>query len=172
MPKTSTTLVGVLCFLLGLGALIPSATAQAPAAKAPAGPPLRISKLSGVGARAKVETPRYTTTVSRGVKPAGLWQQIICRYEIGRTRTEWLDDLMFRYYVLSMKREKTGNVYVLYKKNVSYVDIGVGARTTDHSSTVYLRPAAMKRYGEVVAIAVEILYQGKVIAESAAGRKR
>ena len=114
-----------------------------------------------------METPRYTTTVSRGVKPVGLWQQIICRYEIGRTRTEWLDDLMFRYYVLSMKRAKKGNVYVLYKKNVSYVDIAVGSRTTDHSSTVYLRPAAMKRYGEVVAIAVEILYQGKVIAESA-----
>ena len=170
MLKRSNNLVGYICLFVLVMAMACPVAGQAPAAArpgaAPAGPPLRITKLEGIGNRAKVETPRYTTTISRGSKPARLWHQITCYYEVGRTPVQWIEELTFRYYVLSLvKDKKKGYSYTLYKTNVQYVDIPAGSRNTDHKSAVFLRPAAVLRYGEVVAIAVEILYKGNVIVE-------
>ncbi len=170
MLRTSSSLVGYVCLLVLVMAMACPVLGQAPAAArpaaAPAGPPLRIKKLEGIGNRAKVETPRYTTTLSRGSKPAGLWHQITCYYEVGRTPVQWIEGLTFRYYVLSVKKDKKkGYAYTLYKTNVQYIDIPAGLRNSDHKSSVFLRPAAVLRYGEVVAIAVEILYNGNVIVE-------
>jgi hypothetical protein len=47
---------------------------------------------------------------------------------------------------------------------VKYIDIEKGR---EHLSSVYLRPSTLKRYGAVVASAVEISYEGRVVAEKA-----
>ena len=58
--------------------------------------------------------------------------------------------------------ETKQNVYSFYKMAVRYVDIAEGR---DHMAIVYLRPAALERYGEPVAVAAVITLEGEVVAE-------
>jgi hypothetical protein len=44
---------------------------------------------------------------------------------------------------------------------VEYVDV---EREREHQSSVYLRPATVKRQGEPVAVHVDVLVEGKVVA--------
>lgn len=120
---------------------------------------LKIKRLSGLGARNRVKTPTYNTNVAKGTKPAREWAEIRVIYD---TKPEWIDELTFQYYALALKLDEGKNLYSLFKTTVSYVDI---ERGRDHISAVYLRPTAVKRHGELVAVAVEISYGGKVVAE-------
>jgi hypothetical protein len=127
---------------------------------------VRVRKISGLGAAAKVQTPEYRSTVARGAKPPKDRVQITVSYD---TRPEWIDELMFRYYALAYKEEKGKKSYSLYKNTERCLDIQEGR---GHLSVMYLRPAALERHGELVAVAVEIVYQGKVaadISETSAG---
>ncbi len=119
---------------------------------------LQIKDLEGLGRRAKVKTPRYDTNLRGSVKRPMEWVEIKTTYD---TAPEWIDTLIFQYYAMSRKEVEGRAVYSFYEENVTYADIQEGR---DHVSTVYLRPRAVLRYGELVAIAVEIRYKGKLIA--------
>jgi hypothetical protein len=54
------------------------------------------------------------------------------------------------------------DAFSFYQKSVKYVDIEKGRA---HMSTVFLRPSAVKRYGKVIASAVEIFIDGDKVAE-------
>ncbi len=119
---------------------------------------LQIKALEGLRRRAIVETPHYDTDVRRSVKRPREWIEIKTTYD---TAPEWIDSLTFQYYAMSRTRVEGRLAYSFYKENVTYADIQQGR---DHMSTVYLRPPAVLRYGELVAIAVEIRFEGKLIA--------
>ncbi len=117
---------------------------------------LRIKSLGN----SAVKTPEYSTTVQRGKGIAKEWQQIEVIYD---TAPEWIDNLVFQYYVMAGTKGADGEpAFSLYKNSVRYVDIEKG---NDHKSTVFLNPNAIKRYGTVVAVAVEIVYNGTVVED-------
>jgi hypothetical protein len=123
-------------------------------ANAAAGPVARIREITGVGPRYVVKTPEYTTSVSRGKGTPRDWGELTVIYD---TQQEWLDELTFQYYVLLFDKKKSD--YSLFKGTVTFVDIPKGR---NHLSTMYLRPVALARYGEVAAMAVEVVYKGEV----------
>lgn len=142
------------------------ATRTREASASSSGEVLTIRKMTGIGPRAKIQTPTYNTSVSRGVNPAQLWGQIEVIYETGRTDEQnWFDELSFHYYALALKIDDKERKYSLYKKNVFYVDVMTDRKPMLHRSTVFLRPGAIMRYGELVAVAVEISYNGTIIAK-------
>jgi hypothetical protein len=119
----------------------------------------RIRRVEGLGARGLVRTPSYRTDAPGGQKPPGEWVQITVYYD---TEPEWVDELLFRYYVLTEITEGGQKRYSLFRNTVTYIDIEKGR---NHMSTVFLRPSTVKRYGKPVAIGVEMVHQGKVIDE-------
>jgi len=126
---------------------------------------LRIRKLTGLGNKACVFTPSFTTDVGRGVNRSREWQSISVTYD---TAPEWIDELLIQFFVLGMKPdpETRRNMYSLYKSAVRYVDIEKGR---NHMAVAFLRPAALKRYGEPVAVAVVFTVAGKVVGELSDG---
>jgi len=123
---------------------------------------IRIRKIEGLGTRSLKRTPDYNarTNVPGGTKPARAWGMIHVLYD---TAPEWIDELVFQYYAMAERREAGVRRYTLYKATVRYADIEKGTR---HMSAVFLRPSALRRYGDVGAVAVEVLHGGKVIAEA------
>lgn len=122
---------------------------------------LRVRKLTGLGKKARVFTPSFSTDVGRGVNRAREWQAITVSYD---TAPEWIDELLIQFYVLSVMRdpETKRNVYSLYRNTVRYIDIEQGR---GHTAVVFLRPAALLRHGEPVAVAAVFTLEGEVVAE-------
>jgi len=152
----------VLC--LGLAALLlPVHVARGQAARSGAGrgaeaPVIRLKQLTGTGRRAMVRTPEYETNVGRTGGASAEWARILVEYE---SYPEWIDELTFRYTVMALKEDRDGNRYSVYKLSVRYIDID---EDRDHKSTVFLHPNAVRRYGDIVAVAVEVVHEGNVIA--------
>ncbi len=122
---------------------------------------IRVRRFVGVGPRARATTPFYQTSVGGGVKRAQDWHVVSITYD---TAPAWMDDLLVQFHVLAVmpEPETRRNLYSLYKKTVRYVDIEQGR---DHRAMAFLRPAAMKRYGNVVASAAVLTVEGKVVDE-------
>jgi hypothetical protein len=122
---------------------------------------VRIRRFMGAGPRIVVETPKYqvTTTIQGGVKNPQKWGKVTVYYD---TTPEWIDDLSFQYFVMSRKMEGSATVFSFYTVTVRYMDI---RRGVNHESSVFLRPSALERHGDVIAAAVEISSGGKVLAE-------
>ena len=126
---------------------------------------VRIRDFDGMGAQNKVRTPTFRSNLPGPSKPAREWVRIRVRYD---TYPKWIDELTFRYYALSMTREGGKHAYTSYQNTVTYVDIEKGR---GHESTMFLRPPAVERFGDLVAIAVEILLEGDVIARESIAPK-
>ncbi len=122
---------------------------------------IRVRRFIGTGPRARAATPIYQTNAGGGVKRAQDWHVVSVTYD---TAPAWMDDLLVQFHVLTMIQEPhtRRNLYSLYKKTVRYVDIEQGR---DHRAMAFLRPAAMKRYGNVVASAAVLTVEGKVVDE-------
>ncbi|MFO7870237.1 MAG: hypothetical protein R6V03_02260 [Kiritimatiellia bacterium] len=120
---------------------------------------VRIRGLTGLEKRATTETPEYRTNVPRQPGDRREWVRIAVEYD---TAPEWIDELTFRYYVLSLKEVDRKQEFSLFQNSVKYADI---RQDRGHLSTMFLRPPAVERYGELSAIAVEIMYGGDVIAK-------
>ncbi len=122
---------------------------------------IRVRRFVGTGPRARATTPLYQTSVGGGVKRAQDWHVVSVIYD---TAPAWMDDLLVQFHVLTMIQEPQTrrNLYSLYRKTVRYVDIEQGR---DHRAMAFLRPAAMKRYGNVVASAAVLTVEGKVVDE-------
>jgi hypothetical protein len=127
-------------------------------------PVLAIDKIYGIGNRAKFDTPTYSTSAPRGVNTPRKWSRIEVKYKTGRTKDDWLDSLTFSYYALAKRvdREKK-TFFTFYRKNIRYVNIEAGKRPLNHRSHVFLRPAEVRRNGELIAVAVEISYNGEIV---------
>jgi hypothetical protein len=142
----------------GVGAVAAGGAAAA-AEGGKEGEVVKVRKIVGLGAASKVKTPEYRSTVARGPTPPKDWVQISVSYD---TYPEWMDELTIRYYAMAYKEERGKKIYSLYKNTERCLDVAAGR---GHASVMYLRPAAIERYGELVAVAAEIVYQGKVVGE-------
>ena len=119
---------------------------------------LQVRRFSGLGNKNSIKTPEYKTNATRGLNPQQDWFQISVTYD---TAPEWVDELTFQYFALAETRIDGKQSFSLFKTAVRYSDIEAGR---SHVSTVFLHPKALKRYGELKAVAVEVLHEGKVIA--------
>ena len=120
--------------------------------------PIKVRRLIGTGTQTKVKTPEFRTNVQKsGTRPQD-WAEITVEYD---SIPEWIDALTFRYFVMTSIRRDGKTLYSLHRKTVEYVDV---EREREHQSSVYLRPATVKRQGEPVAVHVDVLVEGKVVA--------
>ena len=120
---------------------------------------LRVKTFSGLGKKNDVRTPEYKTNINRGRVPAKSWYQLAVSYD---TAPDWIDELTFQYYAMSVRKVEGAKAYTIFKASVRYADIEAGNK---HISVAYLHPKAVERYGDVVAVAFEVVSQGAVIAE-------
>lgn len=112
-----------------------------------------IRKMVATGPNARVRTPEFKNDASEPQAQARDWARIEVQYE---TDAEWTDELEFRYMVM-VKNPKT-SVFTMFPATVTYMDIAKGKR---HTSTVFLRPATLERYGAVEWAGVKIYLKGK-----------
>ncbi len=162
ISKTVVLIVGValsgsvvVCSVFG------QARVQQAAGSRPPEEQLRIRGIIGLGPRARTATPVYQTSVGSGVKRPQEWQVISVTYD---THPVWIDELVVQFHVMTMMPdpETRQPAYSLYRKTVRYADIEQGR---EHRAMTFLRPAAVKRFGNVVACAAVFTLEGVVVAE-------
>jgi len=124
-----------------------------PAAKAAGKEGAVIRKMESTGPNTRVKTPKFNNDANEPQAKAENWARISVQYE---TDVEWTDALEFRYMVL-VKHPKT-SAFSMFPVAVTYIDIPKGKR---HTSTVFLRPNTLKRYGNVEWAGVKIYLKGK-----------
>ncbi|MFH1970405.1 MAG: Amuc_1102 family pilus-like protein [Verrucomicrobiota bacterium] len=112
-----------------------------------------IRKMEATGPNARVKTPEFRSDANEPQAQAKDWARILVQYE---TDTDWTDELEFRYMVL-VKHSKT-SAFTMFPGTVTYIDIPKGKR---HTSTVFLRPTTLERYGNVEWAGVKIYLKGK-----------
>ncbi len=115
---------------------------------------------------AMVRTPEYSVnahgTQPRITRKPREWALFEIRYT---TDARWTDELTFNYHVMTRgKDEKGGEAYSYYNTAVRYVDIPKG----DHMSCVAIPPSQIERYGEPVAIALEVVDKNGTVADAKA----
>jgi len=152
------TLVKLFLFMLFCAITAGSGLAQE---RRSTGEKLRIRKLNGLGTRSKVDTPQYDSSEPRATSRAKKWHQISVSYD---TSPKWIDELAIQYHVLAVTRdpETKKKVFSLYKLVVKYSDIEQGR---GHTATAFLRPAASKRFGDPIAVALVFSVDGRVVDE-------
>lgn len=147
------------CMMLASGI----ASAQTRRGVAPAGArasePLRVRRLEGIGKQYLIKTPEYRTSMSPGTKRPSDWAEVKVTFD---TAPEWIDDITVQYYVLTAIKGKAGVEYSFFNTTARYADVEQG---NGHMVAAYLTPAAVKRYGDPVAVAVAITVAGKTVAE-------
>jgi len=132
-----------------------SVVAQVPANTSTAGTVgFRLTKVQGD----LVVAPDYGVSSQidfLGVRQNRRWFRIEAEF---MSLPEWADDLMVRYYALVGH----GRDAKLFVGEVAYVNVAKGAR---HYSAMFLHPSTVDRFGrgQVENIAVEIVYQGRIV---------
>jgi len=115
-----------------------------------------IRKFEGLGQSARIQSPQYQLNPSETSPKVREWARIQVRFE---TDADWTDELEFRYFV--QVHNSKNNTDTLFPGTFQYIDIPKGKQNL---STVFLRPATLDRYGDVIGIAVEIFAKGEMVA--------
>ena len=149
----------VLLLVVAAALIAPECRAQARRVSAPATATqekIAIKKLDGLGPVGLVKSPEYVINPTETSNITRDWGRIMVRFE---TDAEWTDDLEFRFFV--QVRNPKSNISLLFPGTFNYIDIPKGK---NNISTVFLRPATLERYGDVIGIAVEIYAKGELVA--------
>ena len=120
---------------------------------------IRIRKFSSMGNQSNIKMPEIKANIPASPKPPQDWVQVFTVFD---TAPECIEELTFQYYVLAEKVVDGKKAYSLYKCNVRYGDI---EGRKGHLSGVFMPPVAAKRFGPIVAAAVEISRDGTIVAE-------
>ncbi len=118
-----------------------------------------VKKFYAIDKNTYLKSPKYDPTQQPSAGREKEWAQFSVVYD---TTVEWMDALVFQYYVLSEKVVDGKKAYSLFKKTVKYGDIAKGRA---HVSDVYLHPKALERYGKIVAAGFEASIDGKEVAK-------
>jgi hypothetical protein len=121
---------------------------------------LRIKRFPKPGRGLVVRTPEYTSSLGRSIsnRRPREWMLFDVVYD---TVPEWLDTVDFAYSVMTERRTPDGKKeFGLFQTSVRYLDVARG----EHTSCVVLPPRVAERYGECVALALEISQDGKPLA--------
>lgn len=123
---------------------------------------LRIRRLPKMGRGVLVRTPEYNATGASSPRDPREWAHFEVEFE---AYPDWIDEVVFTYYVVTQTdartRPENQPEFSFYQTSVRYTDVSSGTRKL---SSVFLRPAAVARYGPPVALAVEVTYEGNVVA--------
>lgn len=149
--------------VLTVAAAVVFAQGNPPAAKPANTAAIKIKKITGTGNQAQIRSPEFrSSSGSNPEKPPKDWVQVLVNFEVDtRSDRDWVDELTFQYFVIA-KSPDLKPPFSIYKLTVNYRDVEPGK---GHKAAVYLRPAAVKRFGPVVAVAVQVTLNGKVVAE-------
>ena len=140
--------------LLGLALLgVTGASAQETTAQ-----PFRIRNIR----KDLVKAPTFQTSTADtgGGRPATLYQDWL-RIEVQfESRPEWADDVQVKFFVLLGE----GRDAKLFSGEVNHVNVQKGQQ---HYSAMFVHPNTVQRYGrgKVTAVAVQVFYQGKLVAQ-------
>ncbi|MDD5707702.1 MAG: hypothetical protein PHR35_17415 [Kiritimatiellae bacterium] len=154
--------------LAGLMAILISgeALAQQPVRRAATGASVvRIRKMPKVGRSLLMRSPEFKLNVPRAIGGSRRPREWAVMDVIYDTAPEWVDELSFHFYVLAETRTPEGQKqFNYYETDIVYLDLERG----EHVATVVLPPAAVLRYGDVVAFGVEISSGGQKLADDSA----
>jgi hypothetical protein len=123
---------------------------------------VEIKRMPPPNKTAMVRTPEFNynvqNTMPKVSKKPREWALFEVKYE---TSAKWMDELSFSYHVMTKGKNDEGkDAFSYYTITLRYVDIPKG----DHMSCVAISPSQVERYGEPVAVALEITSkEGKVL---------
>lgn len=154
-----------LCSLVAMMCMTTVAWGQArPAAGAPKEGLVKISRMQPPGKTSMVRTPEFNASAhglaQRVNRRPREWAVFEVRYD---TSEKWMDELRFEYHVMTKgKHEESGaDAFSYYTTSTRYINVPKGS----HMSCVVLPPSLVERYGEPVAVAVEVTDKdGAVVA--------
>lgn len=123
-----------------------------------------IKRMPPPNKTAMVRTPEYgvntSTAMPKVCKKQREWALFEVKYE---TDAKWLDELTFVYHVMTKGKNDEGkDAFSYYTTTVRYVDIPKG----EHMSCVAIPPSLVERYGEPVAIALEVTGKDGTVLDS------
>jgi len=127
---------------------------------------VKISRFPPPGKTAMVKTPEFNYSVNNTQPRVSRRQREWALFEIKyETSAKWTDELTFVYHVMTKGRDDDNkDIFSYYTATVKYIDIPKG----DHMSCVALPPSLVERYGEPVALALEVTGKdGTVMATEA-----
>ncbi len=157
----------IFCFTLTLFLIVSEASAQLRRAAAPAARKeenrIKIERMPPPNKTAMVRTPEFDVQVQNTMRRVSRKPREWALFEVKySTSAEWTDELSFNYYVMTKGVDREGNeVFNFYTTTVRYIDIPKG----DHMSCVAIAPSQIERYGEPVALALEIIDKEGEIAD-------
>lgn len=147
------------------------AAAQVPA-PAPAATEklVAIKNVYGLEANARLRTPVYTYNGGgKIIRSTGNvvreWTQVVAEYyTLPDPKSRWFNQISFQFYVLAVQenRETKLKDYTIFRGQVAYMDVDRSRRDA-RWATLFLRPSAVPRYGEPIAVACEVSVDGKVM---------
>lgn len=131
---------------------------------------VRIERFPAPGKAAMVRSPEYQVNVS-GLQPQlssrkREWALFEIKYSTG---ARWTDELAFTYHVMTRGKDDKGKeAFSYFTTTVRYMDIPKGP----HMSCVALPPSLVERYGQPIALALEIAGRNDVLASQSEGSLR
>jgi hypothetical protein len=144
--------------------------AYAQAAPVPAEKALTVKNVFGLESNARLRTPIYTVngggkiirSNSSGIRE---WIQVVAEYYTNPdVKSQWLNQVSFQFYLLTAtdNRETKQKEYTVFRGTISYMDVDRKRREA-RWATLYLRPSGLARYGDPIAVAVEVSVDGRLI---------
>jgi hypothetical protein len=123
---------------------------------------VEIKRMPPPNKTAMVPTPEFSynvkNTMPKVSKKSREWALFEVKYE---STAKWMDEVTFTYHVMTKGKSDEGrDSFSYYTATLRYIDIPKG----DHMSCVAISPSQVERYGEPVAVALEITNKdGKVL---------
>jgi hypothetical protein len=120
---------------------------------------LKIRRISKPSRAVMVRTPEFETSVARSSRTPKNREWALLEFEY-ETVPEWLGSLDIAYSVMTRTKGADGkSVFNLFQSRFTYIDIQKG----EHTSCVVLAPNTLARFGEPVAVAIEIYQDGTLL---------
>jgi len=123
---------------------------------------VEITRMPPPNKTAMVRTPEFNVNVQNTMpkvtrKPRE-WALFEVKYE---SDAKWADELAFSYHVMTKGKNDEGkDAFSYYTLTLRYLDVPKG----EHMSCVAIPPSQIERYGEPVAVALEVVNkEGKVM---------
>lgn len=123
---------------------------------------VKIERFPAPGKASKIKTPEFNVKVNGLQSPINSRRREWALFEVKySTSKRWTDELSFVYHLICKgKPDADGKIFSYYTTTVRYQDIPKGS----HMSCVALPPSLLERYGDPVALALEVSGKSEVLA--------
>jgi hypothetical protein len=123
-----------------------------------------IKSMSSPNKTAMVRTPDFSydlnVSMPKNSKKPREWALFEVKYE---SEAKWTDELTFDYHVMTKGRNEEGKeAFSYYTTTIRYINVPKG----EHMSCVVIPPSLVERYGEPVAITLQIIGKDGTVSDS------